>query len=96
MPDLLESVNVQELLKGANLLGLNISESELNQLQSGSILSLEGRGLGEIGSIFILAEALSKMNSVKNVTFEDLRKVIPHSSHGCGIPIYCWQCDNLR
>lgn len=96
MSESLQSLNPQEIQKGVHLLGLNISESELNELKSGSIISLEGRGLGEIGSIFILAEALSRMNSVKNVTFQDLRKVVTEPSHTSGIPIYCWNTDSLR
>lgn len=95
MSKLLSSLNTHEIQKGINLLGLNISESELNELQSGNIISLESRSLGELGSVFILAEALSAVNSVKSVTFQNLLEVVtePSRRFGFGIPIYCWNSD---
>jgi hypothetical protein len=75
------------LQRSLNLLGLNISESELDKLMSGNILSLEDRSLSEIGSVFILAEALSAINSVKSVTFQELLECCP------GISICCWNSD---
>lgn len=84
------SLEDHEIQKGINLLGLNISEFELNQLKSGNTISLEGRLLSEIGSVFILAEALAAVNSVKNITFRDLMEVVTGFSYCSGVPIYCW------
>lgn len=88
-------LEISEIQKGINLLGLKISPSELNELQTGNIISLEGRGLSEIGAVFILAEALSAVNSVKSITFGDLPKVAT-TSRCSGIPIYCWNSDDCK
>lgn len=84
------TLEAHEIQKGLNLLGLNISESELKELNFGNPISLEGRRLSEIGSVFIFAEALSAMNSVKTITFRELPEVVIGSSRCSGIPIYCW------
>ena len=91
MSTIVHSLKTSEIKKGINLLGLKITESELNELQIGNAISLEGRGLSEIGSVFILAEALSAVNSVKSITFGDLPKVA--TSSRSGIPTYCWNCE---
>lgn len=91
MSTVLHSLRTSEIEKGISLLGLKITESELNELQIGNALSLEGRGLSEIGSVFILAEALSAINSVKSITFGKSPKV--STSSRSGIPIYCWNCE---
>lgn len=84
-----------EIEKGFNLLGLKISDLELNELQHGNIVSLETRRLSEIGSVLILAEALSSLHSVKNATFTDLPKVITESLNCSGIPVHIWSDDIL-
>lgn len=89
------SLEDHEIQKGINLLGLNISEVELSQLKSGNTISLESRLLSEIGSVFILADALSAMNSVKNLTFQDLQEVVTKFSYSSGVPIYCWDSEQL-
>lgn len=94
MSTITQTLKVNEIQKGINLLGLKITEFELNELQVGNTISLEGRGLSEIGSVFILAEALWAVNSVKSITFGDLPKVAI-SSRCCGIPIYCWNCERI-
>ncbi|MBR8840329.1 MAG: hypothetical protein DSM106950_41660 [Stigonema ocellatum SAG 48.90 = DSM 106950] len=79
--------------KGADLLGLTLSYSELNELQSGKHISLEDRSLSEIGSVFILASALAAANSdktKKTITFRDLPEAATDSKCCSGIPIYCW------
>ncbi|MBD2434901.1 MULTISPECIES: hypothetical protein [Fischerella] len=88
----LEVCNIQ---KAVNLLGLKLSDTELNELKSGKNISLESRGLSEIGSVFILAEALLRTNlvTVKNVTFCDLQKAKEEFSQHSGIPIYCWDSE---
>jgi hypothetical protein len=48
-----------ELRRGINRIGLNLSESEFNALVQGNSVDLEGRGLSEIGSIFIMAAAVA-------------------------------------
>ncbi|GAB1542989.1 hypothetical protein NUACC21_56630 [Scytonema sp. NUACC21] len=85
----LETSNIQ---KAVNLIGITISDAELNELKSGNTISLGSRGLSEIGSVFILAEALLRANlvRVKNITFCDLQKAMEEFSQHSGIPIYCW------
>ncbi|AFZ56830.1 hypothetical protein H6G54_14880 [Anabaena cylindrica FACHB-243] len=84
-----------EIQKGFNLLGLKVSDIELNELQHGNIISLEDRRLSEIGSVLILAEALSSLHSVKNITFKDLPEVVTESLTCSGIPVHRWNCDML-
>lgn len=82
-----------EVLKGINLMGLNISGEELTVLMQGYTVSLENRSLSEIGSIFIFAEALSSLNSFKESTFQDLLNVCKELSTHPGLPIHCWTSD---
>lgn len=84
-----------EIRKGFNLLGLEVSESEMNELQYGNTVSLESRRLSEIGSVFIFAEALSALHSVKNITFKDLFKIVTGTVSDSGIPVYYWDHDEL-
>ncbi|MBH8552277.1 hypothetical protein I8751_07800 [Nostocaceae cyanobacterium CENA357] len=84
-----------EIQKGFNLLGLKVSDIELNELQHGNTVSLESRRLSEIGSVLILAEALSSLHSVKNITFKDLPKVVTESLSCSGIPVHRWNDDIL-
>ncbi|MEM6400522.1 MAG: hypothetical protein AAF757_09830 [Cyanobacteria bacterium P01_D01_bin.116] len=85
--------------KGANLLGLSLSYSELNELQSGNHISLENRSLSEIGSLFIMVSALADINADKtrtNITFGDLPKPTTDSQCCPGIPIYCWESNSQK
>ena len=90
-----------ELRRGINRIGLNLSESEFNALVQGNSVDLEGRGLSEIGSIFIMAAAVAPLNLGKPRTllkFSDLPTLvepdIPPENASCpGIPIYCWLSD---
>ncbi|MDZ8106185.1 MAG: hypothetical protein RM338_33595, partial [Nostoc sp. DedQUE12a] len=61
-----------EIQKAVKILGLEISEQELDELKSGNNICLKSRDLSEIGSVFILAEAVlrTKIVKVKNVTFD--------------------------
>ena len=88
----LEACNIQ---KAVNLLGLKISDAELIELKTGNNISLESRGLSEIGSVFILAEAILKANllTVKGVTFGELQKAMKEFSQHSGIPIYYWDSE---
>ena len=82
--------------KCLQILGLNLSELEVDQLEAGKLVSLESRDLGEIGSVFILAAALSATNlgkPKKKITFRDLPQSRQDSANCSGIPIYCWQDD---
>ena len=93
MSKLITTISNHEIRKGLNLLGLNLSDSELNEAKIGDTILLENRTLGEIGSVFILAAALSAANlGKKKITFQDLYKSMTESqsSSGYGIPIYCW------
>ncbi|MBL1200210.1 MAG: hypothetical protein FWK04_14220 [Nostoc sp. GBBB01] len=88
----LETCDIQKAVK---ILGLEISDGELDELKSGNNISLTSRDLSEIGSVFILAEAIlrTKVIKVKNVTFDDLEKVTEDFSQHSGIPIYCWDSE---
>lgn len=96
MSDQTSSSDSPQLQKNLNLLGLKLTDSELNEVQVGSEISLEDRSLGEIGSVFILAAALSAANSKnprKPVTFRDLIQSLNESNDCQGIPIVCWNCS---
>jgi hypothetical protein len=95
MSELMQSLETHEVQKATKLLGLKISETELNELKSGNFISLENRGLSEIGSVFILAEALSNLNSFNKITFRDLPEVITESSRCSGIPTYYWNSEHF-
>ena len=85
--------------KCLHILGLNLSESEIGELKVGKLVSLESRDLSEIGSVFILAAALSAVNlgkTNKKITFRDLPQSLKESAHCSGIPIYCWQDDSQK
>lgn len=93
MYKLTPTINNSEIKKVFNLLGLSLSDSELNEFQIGDKIFLENRTLGEIGSVFILAAALSAANlgkKKKKITFRDLDKAISESEYCSGIPVYCW------
>jgi hypothetical protein len=99
MPEALHLLPSAEVNKGLYLLGLKLSEDELDNLQSGQIVSLESRCLGEIGSMLILATALSATNLGKykqKITFQDLPKISTKSEQSFGLPIYCWQADKAK
>ena len=85
--------------KCLHILGLNLSESEIDELKIGKLVSLESRDLSEIGSVFILAAALSATNlgnPKKKIVFRDLHQSLKESAHCSGIPIYCWQNDSQK
>ncbi|WP_392533579.1 hypothetical protein [Nostoc sp. C117] len=87
-------VETEEIQKYIKLLGLQLSDLELHQLQLGNIISLESRRLSEIGSVFILAEALSTASLVKkNITFNDLPQTVRDFPCSSGVPIYYWNSD---
>lgn len=93
MSRLSQTLDCYKIQKGIHLLGLNVSESELKELLSGNSISLESRGLSEIGLLFILAEALSASNSFKKATFRDLSEVVTEDVTSPGIPIFCWNSE---
>ncbi|NEO45100.1 MAG: hypothetical protein F6K55_13605 [Moorea sp. SIO4A3] len=96
MSEVLRTFNFKEINKGINYLGLNLSDLELKLLQVGETVSLDARDLSEIGSVFILAAALSAKNSdqpKKTVIFQDL----PKNCSGCsGLPIHCWTDESIE
>lgn len=96
MSEVLQTLNPKEIKKGIQRLGLKLSDLELNALQTGQSVSLESRDLSEIGSVFILAAALSAQNleqPKKTVVFQDL----PKSCSGCaGLPIHCWTGESVE
>ncbi|WP_413166996.1 hypothetical protein ACL6C3_09880 [Capilliphycus salinus ALCB114379] len=93
-------VDSQELKRGIQQIGLILSDPELDQLNQGHSISLEGVELGAVGSAFILASAIFARNFSKSkqpITFRDLRGKLPNGSGFSGIPIYCWAADvNLQ
>jgi len=97
MTELTKSLDKYPIQKGFNLLGLELSDLELNELQYKKYISLESRDLSEIGTLFILAAALSAANSgniKKTITFRDLIKAATESVGCSGIPIYCWNSNS--
>ncbi|NJR57484.1 MAG: hypothetical protein HC769_00665 [Cyanobacteria bacterium CRU_2_1] len=97
MSESASTLNSHEIHEGLNRLGLNLSEPELNELKTGNAISLEGRSLGEIGSVFILAAALSAVNSgnpKKQITFQDLAQAIAESKDCYGLPLFYWNSSS--
>lgn len=91
-----EILEINQLEKGLNRIGLMLSKLEFNELNIGNTISLEGRTLSEIGSVFILASAVSAINLGKgnqNITYQDLPKAAPNCAYCSGIVIYCWNSD---
>jgi len=79
-------------------IGVKLTELQLENLKEGLPVSLEHLSLGEIGSIFILAAAVSAINlgqSKTRITFSDLPRAIPGCSNCAGLPIYCWLVDEF-
>ncbi|MBO3459184.1 hypothetical protein G7B40_027740 [Aetokthonos hydrillicola Thurmond2011] len=89
------NLDTSEIEKAVNYLGIKLSDTELEELRSGNVVSLEGRRLSEIGSVFILAEALCARNSVRNIVFRDIPEVVTEFSQFSGLPIYRWDSDSL-
>lgn len=88
-----QSLEISAIKRGLQRIGLSLSEAELQELNLGNTISLEGIGLGEIGSIFILASAVSAVNLGKprqSITYQDLPKAVQDSACCSGISIYCW------
>jgi hypothetical protein len=86
-----------QIKQGLKRVGLNISDSELQAILTGKPVSLESRCLSELGSLFILASAISQVTfgkKKKTITFGDLEHVteVPRCQ---GIPLYSWTSDAL-
>lgn len=94
-----QNSEIGEIKKGINRLGLTLSEAEINEIKLGKNISLESRCLSEIGSLFILASAISAVNlgrNNKNITFEDLPEAVnDYPTCTIGIPIYSWNSKVL-
>lgn len=89
---------IQHIKQGLTRLGLNFSDQEIYDLNLGNIISLESRALSEIGSVFIMASAVCTLNCgkcKKQITFGDLPQAVQESACCSGIPIYCWQSDEV-
>ena len=65
---------IQEIKKGGRNLGLEISDSEICDIEMGKPISLQDRTISELGSAFILASAISasKLGKKINITLEKL------------------------
>jgi hypothetical protein len=95
MPESKLNLETCDIQKAVNILGLEISDREVDELKSGNNISLKSKDLSEIGSVFILAEAVlrTKLVKVKGVNFDELQKVTADFSQHSGIPIYCWDSE---
>lgn len=79
---------ITEIKKGFRCLGLEISESEINAIEMRKSISLQTRTLSEIGSLFILASAISALKlgqKSTSFTFQNL----PYLR----LPLYSWNCQ---
>jgi len=89
------SLDNGQIQKSFDLIGLHLSESELDRLMFGNTISLESKSLSEIGSVFILSSAIAGVNSGKanTITFPDILKPVTEFACCSKIPIYSWNCD---
>lgn len=93
-----QKLEIDRLQKGLDRIGLSLSETELNELNIGNIITLETMELDKIGSAFILASAVfatSSENSKKSITFKDLPQAVQECACCSGIPIHCWKSDSV-
>lgn len=90
MKKLVEEQEIVKIMKGVHLLGLNLTETEFEQLDSGDAVALEGKRLGEIGAALILAEALFARDYRQGMTLIGLSEAVTESVDYSGIPIYYW------
>ena len=89
-------IDINELKKGLQRVGLALTDPELSKLSLGDMISLEKMDLGTIGSLFILASAASALNLERRkqpIAFQDLPKATQDCQGCSGIPFYCWHSD---
>ncbi len=88
--------DTRDLKSGLARIGLNLTSDQLEELVRGNLVSLEHLGLSELGSIFILASAVSALNlgrKKRKITFGDLPNPLQNCTCCSGIPVYCWLSD---
>lgn len=93
-----QNLEIDQLQNGLGRIGLRLSETEVNELNIGNIITLEKMELDKIGSIFILASAIFASNlgnSKKSITFKDLPKSVRECGCCSGIPIYSWESESV-
>ncbi|MDJ0713619.1 MAG: hypothetical protein QNJ54_05310 [Prochloraceae cyanobacterium] len=93
-----QNSEIDLLKKGLDRIGLTLSNTELNELNIGNIITLEKMELDKIGSVFILASAVFATrlgNSKKSITFKDLPKTVQECECCSGIPIHSWNSDSV-
>lgn len=90
-----QDLKVDDIQKIGDLIGLSFSESELKMLATGNFVSLKSRGLSEIGSVLILAEALSNVMSASMSDSLKISEDSGESIYSSEVPIYCWKARNL-
>lgn len=96
MSELVKQNVIDEIQKGMILLGLKFSESELEKLKSGNIISLENRSLSEIGSAFIRAEVFSSRYLSKPISLKEISENFILLLGTSGVPIHCWSSQNSK
>jgi len=86
-----EFKGLEEILKN---LGLQLSPLELERLCDKKFVSLENLTLAELGTLFILASAVTSHHfKEQNISFRDL--LIFNGSSNCfGIPLYYWESNS--
>lgn len=76
------------------ILGLQLSDSQLNHLYDKKMLSLEHFTLADLGMFLVLASAINSQKfKQKNSSFRDLL-IFNETSNSLGIPLYCWDHQN--
>lgn len=94
-----QTSEIEEIKNGLNRLGLILSDIELNELDQKNVVFLEEIELSKLGSVFILASAVSAFflgTTKRKVVFQDLPQGVRDSASGSGIPVYCWNFDSSQ
>lgn len=80
---------LKKIEQALGILGLKISDSQLNRLYDEKLLSLEYLTLSDLGTLLLLANAISSHKfEQKTYCFRDLL-ILNKNSNFLGIPLYC-------
>lgn len=89
-------LEISELKKALDRIGLVLSESQFNDLNMGKTILLENIAISQIGSVLIIASAIFATNQSLDktyITFKDLHKKFHDCSSCQGIPLCCCKCE---